>query len=217
MGYQSEWIETDAEHRSVSYSNLWPGDYTLQIRGSNHQGRWSTDQISIPIIVLPQFWQTKWFILVIVIGVGSSIYLLYKLRIGRVRKEKRILQRACRRTGCRHSQVGRSWSRAHLDLRHRKGVRPHPRSSFARVDAFAFGIGFFDSTSNTIEVGYMIEGGIRQEPFRYSMEEKDRPAVWCVANKTELLTNTNQELLKYFDVIAPVKSGRQCNRFSIYH
>ena len=91
MGYQSEWIETDAEHRSVSYSNLWP-ETTLQIRGSNHQGRWSTDKISIPIIVLPQFWQTKWFILVIVIGVGSSIYLLYKLRIGRVRKEKRILQ-----------------------------------------------------------------------------------------------------------------------------
>ncbi len=207
LGYQSEWIETDAEHRSVSYSNLWPGDYTLQIRGSNHQGRWSTDQISIPIIVLPQFWQTKWFILVIVIGVGSSIYLLYKLRIGRVRKEKRILQELVDARAADILKLGEVGQGLTSTLDTEKAFARIRDQVFARVDAFAFGIGFFDSTSNTIEVGYMIEGGIRQEPFRYSMEEKDRPAVWCVANKTELLTNTNQELLKYFDVIAPVKSG----------
>jgi ligand-binding sensor domain-containing protein len=35
QGYEKDWISTDADNRSATYGNLWPGLYTLQVRGSN--------------------------------------------------------------------------------------------------------------------------------------------------------------------------------------
>lgn len=41
LGFDKNWISTDATLRRVSYNNLPPGDYTLQLRGSNRDGAWS--------------------------------------------------------------------------------------------------------------------------------------------------------------------------------
>ncbi len=60
-GFDSQWIATDAEQRTASYSNLWPRTYHLEVRGSNRVGAWSPNILSIPITVLPAFWQTAWF------------------------------------------------------------------------------------------------------------------------------------------------------------
>lgn len=207
LGYQSEWIETDAERRSVSYSNLWPGDYTLQIKASNNQGEWSENELSIPIIVEPAFWQTKWFILLVILIVGGSVYSMYKLRIERVRKEKRLLQNLVDARTSDIMKLGEVGQGLTATLDTEKAFERIQKQVFARVDAHVFGIAFFDNSTDAIEVGYMIEGGVRQEPFRYTMDEKDRPAVWCVEHKRELITNTEAELLKYFDKIAPAKSG----------
>lgn len=207
LGYQSEWIETDAEHRNVSYSNLWPGDYTLQIKASNNQGEWSTNELSIPIIILPSFWQTKWFIVLVLLIIGGSVYSMYKLRIERVRKEKRQLQNLVDRRTADIMKLGEVGQGLTATLDTEKAFARIQEQVFARVDAHVFGIAFFDTSTDAIEVGYMIEGGVRQEPFRYTMDEKDRPAVWCVEHKQELITNTEAELLKYFDKIAPAKSG----------
>ncbi|WMW80419.1 two-component regulator propeller domain-containing protein [Undibacterium cyanobacteriorum] len=207
LGYQSDWIETDSEHRSVSYGNLWPGEYTLQIRGSNHQGVWSDQEISIPIEVQPQFWQTKWFILCILFGVGGSIYFMYKMRIERVRKEKRILQALVDARTADILKLGEVGQGLTATLDTEKAFTRIRDQVFARVDAYVFGIAFFNTNTNAIEFDYMIEGGVRQEPFQYTLDEKNRPAVWCVEHKRELLTHTEAELLQYFDYIAPAKSG----------
>ncbi len=207
LGYQSEWIETDAEHRNVSYSNLWPGEYTLQIRGSNNQGEWSKQELSIPIIILPAFWQTKWFIVLVLLLVGGSIYSMYKLRIERVRKEKNLLQNLVDARTADIMKLGEVGQGLTATLDTEKAFARIQEQVFARVDAHVFGIAFLDTSTNAIEVDYMIEGGVRQEAFRYNMDEKDRPAVWCVEHKRELITNTESELLQYFDKIAPAKSG----------
>jgi streptogramin lyase len=52
------WIETD--RRFASYASLPPGDYTLEILGSNAHGVWNEKGISIPIHVQPPPWRTWW-------------------------------------------------------------------------------------------------------------------------------------------------------------
>ncbi|MEN9867710.1 MAG: hypothetical protein RL748_3300, partial [Pseudomonadota bacterium] len=59
-GYDKDWIETDASHRLVSYVNLAPGDYFLQIRGSNRNGVFSPDTPPLRLQVLPAWHQTWW-------------------------------------------------------------------------------------------------------------------------------------------------------------
>ncbi|HET7865914.1 MAG TPA: diguanylate cyclase [Burkholderiaceae bacterium] len=60
QGFDNDWIPTESTRRLASYTNLPPGDYTLQLRGSNRDGEWS-EPLDIPVRVLPAWYQTLWF------------------------------------------------------------------------------------------------------------------------------------------------------------
>lgn len=92
LGYDKDWINTDADHRSAAYGNLWPGRYTLQVRGSNRQGDWSVHQLSIPIEVLPAWWQTWWFALTLLLLLGGVLAALVQVRTGYLRQRQRELE-----------------------------------------------------------------------------------------------------------------------------
>ncbi len=66
-GYDAHWINADADHRRASYTNLWPGTYQLQVMGTNYVGDWSSKQLIIPIKVMPKYWQTRWFLFVVIL------------------------------------------------------------------------------------------------------------------------------------------------------
>lgn len=59
--FDNRWTETDAGNRTAAYTNLSPGRYTLTVRGTNRDGVWSRHALSIPIQVLPAWYQTLWF------------------------------------------------------------------------------------------------------------------------------------------------------------
>ncbi len=61
QGVDRDWIETDASRRSANYRNLWPGDYHLQVRGSNRSGQWSPQELDVALRIVPAWWQTPWF------------------------------------------------------------------------------------------------------------------------------------------------------------
>lgn len=208
LGYQDTWIESDAMHRTVSYGNLWPGNYQLQLKGSNLTGDWSNTEITIPLRVLPAFWQTNWFIALIVLTLTAIIFSVYRLRMARIRAEKRSLQKmvAARTADILNlGNIGQSLT-ATLDIE--EAFERIHKQVIARVDAEVFGIGFFDQDTQMIEVDYMVEDGVRQEQFHYTLDEKERPAVWCVTHKQELITNNLAEVLNYVQSIVPVRSGR---------
>ena len=92
-GYDRDWIETDAEHRSVSYGNLWPGNYTLTVRGSNRNGDWSPHELKLAIKVLPAFWQTGWFAIVALCLAGLLAYGIYRWRVAQLYIQAENLRR----------------------------------------------------------------------------------------------------------------------------
>jgi ligand-binding sensor domain-containing protein len=92
QGYDKDWINTDADHRSASYGNLWPGAYTLQVRGSNRTGEWSRHELSIPIRVLPAWWQTWWFALASLLMMTGLIALLIHLRTRYLQQRRHELE-----------------------------------------------------------------------------------------------------------------------------
>lgn len=55
-GFDSHWVETEATSRRASYNNLPPGDYVLQLRGSNRNGDWA-EPLEVPVRVLPAWHQ----------------------------------------------------------------------------------------------------------------------------------------------------------------
>lgn len=93
IGYQKEWIETDAKNRTATYTNLDPGTYTFQVRGSNNDGFWNEKGASITIIIYKPWWNTilAWIIYVLVF-VGVTGVLIYR-RLWLLKKEKQLLEK----------------------------------------------------------------------------------------------------------------------------
>ncbi len=87
-GVDPDWVETPRTF--VQYSNLNDGDYAFEIKARNEFGVWS-DPLNFSFRVNPPFWETWWFILLIILLSGSLIgYLVYnrilrKLAVDRLR------------------------------------------------------------------------------------------------------------------------------------
>jgi len=91
-GFDPDWVAADASRRLASYSNLWPGKYELLVRGSNRSGVWAADILSVPITVLPRYWQTAWFATLVLLGLGAAALLMYRRHEARIRHHEHELE-----------------------------------------------------------------------------------------------------------------------------
>jgi diguanylate cyclase (GGDEF)-like protein len=92
-GYDSEWIAADATRRSLTYTNLRPGEYTLRVQGTNREGTWSRRELRVPIRVLPAFYETWWFRLAAIALLLLLGYAAYRLRVRALEARGRELER----------------------------------------------------------------------------------------------------------------------------
>jgi diguanylate cyclase (GGDEF)-like protein len=90
-GFDADWIQHDDAFRRVSYNNLPPGDYMLQLRGSNREGAWAPP-LNVPVRVLPAWHQEAW----VRIGAGLAtlglLAALVQVRTAYFRRRQRELQ-----------------------------------------------------------------------------------------------------------------------------
>ena len=91
-GYDSSWIETDWRHRVAAYTNLPPGKYVLDLRGSNHNGDWAQESLALPIEVHPSWYQTVWFKVVCAAAALGLIAILIRIRTGQLRRRQQELE-----------------------------------------------------------------------------------------------------------------------------
>jgi diguanylate cyclase (GGDEF)-like protein len=92
-GFDSAWVDTEAAHRVASYTNLPPGEYTLRLRGSNRDGVWSETTLSLPIRVLPDWYQTLAFRVALVLAAIALVAALVQGRTVYLRRNQRDLER----------------------------------------------------------------------------------------------------------------------------
>jgi len=58
-GFDRDWVAAGND-RSVTYTNLDPGQYTFRVKATNGDGEWSNDQLELDLTVLPPLTQTWW-------------------------------------------------------------------------------------------------------------------------------------------------------------
>ena len=59
-GVDNSWISTSAFHREAFYTKLSSGEYMFRLRVRNTDGVYSSNELSIPVIITPPFWRT-WY------------------------------------------------------------------------------------------------------------------------------------------------------------
>lgn len=83
-GFADEWINLEPGETSISFTNLSPGDYTLQVRGGGALGNWSEETANVAIFV-PKPWYFS-----ITAFVAYGVLLLLTMFIAfRIRKASR--------------------------------------------------------------------------------------------------------------------------------
>ncbi len=89
-GFDSDWIESN--RGEAQYTNLDAGNYTFLVKGTNSDGVWNKEAISVEIIITAAWYNTLWARTAFVIIALLLLYLFYRWRIWRVEQKKRQLE-----------------------------------------------------------------------------------------------------------------------------
>ena len=83
-GFDPDWIEAGAR-RVAYYTNIPPGRYRFEVRASNADGVWNPIGAAMELRLLPHFYRTNGFYLVVMMSVVAVALVLYRLRLSRLR------------------------------------------------------------------------------------------------------------------------------------
>jgi signal transduction histidine kinase/ligand-binding sensor domain-containing protein/CheY-like chemotaxis protein len=90
-GYDKDWNYVGAE-RKATYTNLNPGDYTLQVKAANNDGIWNDQPASLSFTITPPFYYTWWFYVVLGSCIAGTVFLIYHLRVSSIQQQKTHLE-----------------------------------------------------------------------------------------------------------------------------
>jgi len=91
-GIDTSWTRPKTDRR-MTYTNLAPGTYRLQVKVANAHGVWQSQTAVLVIRILPAWWQTWWFrvgAFASTLGIGYGVFLW---RVRRIRKRAARLER----------------------------------------------------------------------------------------------------------------------------
>ncbi|PQA53451.1 hybrid sensor histidine kinase/response regulator transcription factor [Siphonobacter curvatus] len=76
QGFEKNWNYVRIP--SATYTNLAPGEYTLQIKAANNDGIWTPEPLSLRIRVLPPWWATGWAYLLYACSFSGLLFMLIR-------------------------------------------------------------------------------------------------------------------------------------------
>jgi len=91
-GFEPGWNEVGSKQRLATYTNLDPGKYVFRVQGSNSDGVWNEQEVSLPILITSPWWRSNWFRALCTAVLLSLLWAAYQLRMRQVQREARRLR-----------------------------------------------------------------------------------------------------------------------------
>ncbi len=96
-GFDDDW-SPPSNSNGARYTNLSPGKYTFLVKAANNDGTWNPIEARLYIHILPPWWQTVWFRVLLVLGFVGLVLAFIRFRLESVRRlnqelERRVIQR----------------------------------------------------------------------------------------------------------------------------
>jgi signal transduction histidine kinase/ligand-binding sensor domain-containing protein/CheY-like chemotaxis protein len=90
--FDKEWVLLGSHHEA-RYTNLNPGDYVLHMKASNNDGLWNEKGRMLKIKILPPWWKSLLFRIILVISLFSLILFWILARTYRLKQQHLKLQK----------------------------------------------------------------------------------------------------------------------------
>lgn len=82
VGYDKDWVNSDAGRRLITYTNLDPGRYTFRVQGATANGSWDPRaEATLSIQILAPWWETWWAYLFYIALLSSIIITIYRFQL----------------------------------------------------------------------------------------------------------------------------------------
>jgi signal transduction histidine kinase len=85
-GFDVEWSDIVSTREAI-YTNLPPGPYRFRVQASSSDGTWSGAEASMPFLVEPALWQTRWFQGALVSALIAAAWGFYRLRLRQLSRQ----------------------------------------------------------------------------------------------------------------------------------
>jgi len=93
-GFDPGWNEAGSTQRLATYTNLDPGRYVFRVQGSNSDGVWNEEGVSLPILITPPWWRTNWFRALCVVVFLALLWAAHRLRVGQLEAQEKKFREA---------------------------------------------------------------------------------------------------------------------------
>ncbi len=121
QGFDNAWVLAGPD-RIVSYPALPPGDYRFETASSLSNGVWNEDGVSLALVVVPLWWRSLWFYLLVCAAAITAVVLVVRTwshrrlrqRVDRLERESTIERERTRIARDIHDDLGASLSRISL-------------------------------------------------------------------------------------------------------
>ncbi len=202
-GFHQAWIQTDAENRRATFTNIPHGVYQFRVRAFNKFGVGGDQEAKLQIVITPPWWKTWW---AKIIMLALSISLAYTWYYQRMRnyaiQEKRLKTKVEQRTAEVVKQK-EALEQSYRNITVISDIGKEITSSLSLeqvllmvyehvnslMSASIFGIGIYDGEKEEIRYELAIKGGYHYRPYTRPMSQKNQFPVWCIENQKEILIN----------------------------
>lgn len=93
VGFDDKWVQVSGNRRFASYTNLPPGNYTLQVKYTPDGENEGENMTELKITIVPYFYKTVWFILLVIALISMGVWQFYQWRIRSLKHQKEYLHR----------------------------------------------------------------------------------------------------------------------------
>jgi len=92
-GVDKEWI-LNTDNNMASYTNLPPGEYLFEVRGSNNDRQWNENTITLKVVITPPWWRSTfaYFVYVLML-LGWIGWMAWRWNLRVKRKYKRRMEK----------------------------------------------------------------------------------------------------------------------------
>jgi ligand-binding sensor domain-containing protein/two-component sensor histidine kinase len=129
-GFEEDWNYIGSKHIAY-YTNLSPGKYTLHIKAGDTYGNWNAMPVQMNIEVLPAFYQTIWFKILLSAVVAGILYAFYRYRINQLLHLQQMRNRI---SADLHDELGSTLSAISIMGSMAKKQLSNPQTSAVLVD-----------------------------------------------------------------------------------
>lgn len=194
IGYDKDWVVNDASNRRVTYTNLDPGLYQLQLKVSDHNSVWSKNQKVLSINIQPRFYQTTIFKFIILLIITLLLYGAYIARVKQLKYRHQFLKdevksrtselKASNNQLKMQSEIGKEITATqNLD----SVLRKIYEYTHQIMETDIFSIGIFKKEEGIVDIAFSIEFDKQLPSYQRSIEDKDQLIIWCITNNQHIL------------------------------